>query len=214
MPSNELLLTLIAAALLVAYLPGPGLLYAAAQTIGRGRKAGLMAACGLHVGGYFHVGASAAGLSAVFHAIPTMYLVVKFIGAAYLVLLGLRMIRRSLTGCNEHMERVVVDNLKSGRRAFLESVTVEALNPKTALFFIAFLPQFVDPSAAFPVWVQFFILGVIVNVILSSADLLCVFFAGIVVERLRESGRISNYMERVGGGILVGLGLHLAVQRN
>ena len=103
---------------------------------------------------------------------------------------------------------------KSGRHAFVESVTVEVLNPKTAFFFIAFLPQFVDPSAAFPIWLQFLILGTAVNVILASADLVCVYVAGIIVDRLRQSNRIARIMEGLGGGILVGLGVHLAFQRN
>ena len=213
MPSSDLLLALLAATLLFAYMPGPALLYAAAQTVARGRKAGLMAAFGLHIGGYIHVAAAAAGLSALFHAVPSMYLVVKLVGAGYLVLLGSKMIWRAFK-----VEKGVVNPMatshKSGRRAFAESVTVEVLNPKTALFFIAFLPQFVDPAAAYPIWLQFLILGTIVNVILASADLVCVYFAGIIVDRLRQSNRIARVMEGLGGGILVGLGAHLALLRN
>ncbi len=92
MPSSDLMLALFAATVLFAYMPGPALLYAAAQTVARGRKAGLMAAFGLHIGGYLHVGAAAAGLSALFHAVPSMYMIVKVVGAGYLVLLGAKMI--------------------------------------------------------------------------------------------------------------------------
>lgn len=194
-------------------MPGPALLYAAAQTVARGRKAGLMAAFGLHIGGYLHVGAAAAGLSALFHAVPSMYMIVKVIGASYLVWLGTKMIWRAFTVEKETLNPVTF-SLKSGRRALIESVTVEALNPKTALFFIAFLPQFVDPSASFPIWLQFLILGTIVNVILASADLVCVYFAGIIVDKLRQSSRIARVMEGLGGGILVVLGANLALQRN
>lgn len=213
MPSSDLMLALFAATLLFAYMPGPALLYAAAQTVARGRKAGLMAAFGLHIGGYLHVVAAAAGLSALFHAVPSLFMIVKVAGAGYLVLLGARMLWRAFRIEKEVLNPIAASQ-KSGRRGFMESVTVEVLNPKTALFFIAFLPQFVDPSASFPIWLQFLILGTIVNVILASADLVCVFFAGIIVDKLRQSNRIARIMEGLGGGILVGLGVHLAFLRN
>ena len=213
MPSSDLLLALLATAFLVAYIPGPALLYAAAQTLARGRKAGLLAALGLHVGGLVHVVAAAAGLSALFHAVPALYVIVKIIGAGYLILIGLTMIRQAWAA---HMARLQpgAPSQKSGRRAFIESVAVEVLNPKTALFFIAFLPQFVDSGAAFPVWMQLLILGIMVNIVLSSADLVCVFFAGVVVHKLRHSSRVSRLMGGLGGTGLVGLGVHLALQKN
>ena len=213
MPSSDLLLALLATAFLVAYIPGPALLYAAAQTLARGRKAGLLAALGLHVGGLVHVVAAAAGLSALFHAVPALYVIVKIIGAGYLILIGLTMIRQTWA---VHMARLQpgAPSQKSGRRAFIESVAVEVLNPKTALFFIAFLPQFVDSGAAFPVWMQLLILGIMVNIVLSSADLVCVFFAGVVVHKLRHSSRVSRLMGGLGGTGLVGLGVHLALQKN
>jgi threonine/homoserine/homoserine lactone efflux protein len=103
---------------------------------------------------------------------------------------------------------------KTARRAFLESVTVEVLNPKTALFFLAFLPQFVDATAAYPVWLQFVILGTIVNLIFSSADIVCVLMAGAILNRLRASSHVRSLMQRAGGTVLVGLGLHLAFQKS
>ncbi len=213
MPSSELLYALLAATLLVAYMPGPGLIYTAAQTLARGRKAGLFAAFGLHIGGYVHVIAAAAGLSALFHAVPSMYLAVKLIGAGYLVLIGARMIWQAVVTENKELNSVE-SSVARGHKAFVQSVLVEVLNPKTALFFIAFLPQFVDPSASFPVWMQFIILGTFVNIMLSSADLLCVLFAGIVVDKLRTSSRLSRVMEGLGGSILVGLGVNLGLQQS
>jgi len=213
MPSSELMLAFVAATTLFAYMPGPALLYAAAQTVARGRRAGLMSALGLHVGGYFHVIAAAAGLSALFHAIPSLYLVVKAIGAGYLIWLGLRMLWRA-GGLGRNAANPIAASRKSGRRAFVESVTVEILNPKTALFFIAFLPQFVDPAASFPIWFQFLILGTMANVILASADLVCVYFAGAIVDKLRRSNRAAKVMEGLGGGILIVLGANLALQRS
>ena len=213
MPSSELLLAFFAATLLFAYMPGPALLYAAAQTVARGRKAGMMAAFGLHIGGYFHVIAAAAGLSTLFHAVPTLYLAVKIIGACYLAWLGFAMIRRAIRG-SARLEIPTIVSEKSTRRALVESITVEVLNPKTALFFIAFLPQFVDPAATFPIWVQFLVLGTIANIVLASADLVCIFFAGTLVDKLRTSNRTARFMETAGGAILVGLGANLVLQRN
>jgi len=210
MPSIDLLLAFLAATAVFAYMPGPAMLYAAAQTVARGRRSGLLASLGIHLGGYIHVIGAAAGLSVLFHAVPTLYMLVKLAGAGYLVWLGIMLIvRRAETGGVG-----VATDQKSGRRAFVESITVEVLNPKTAIFFIAFLPQFVDAAATLPVWAQFLILGTIVNVMFSSADLFCVALAGAVTERLRRSGRAQRLMRRIGGGVLVGLGVHLASQRS
>lgn len=196
-------------AALFAFIPGPAMLYAAARTLAGGRRAGLMAVLGLHLGCYVHVFAAAAGLSVLFEAIPTLYLAVKLAGAAYLVWLGLSMIR-SRPANDADLPPI---RAKSGRRAFFESITVEVLNPKTAIFFLAFLPQFVDAAAAFPLWLQLTILGVIINVMFSLADVVCVGLAGLVVERLKRSGRAQRWIRRAGGTILVGLGTHLALQR-
>lgn len=209
MPSTELLIAFIATTAVFAYIPGPAMLYAAAQTLARGRWSGLMASLGIHLGGYVHVAAATACLSVVFHAVPTLYMAVKLAGAAYLVLLGIAMFR-ARTDSDASMPEI---SAKSARRAFAESVAVEVLNPKTAIFFLAFLPQFVDPSAALPVWVQFAILGTVVNLMFSSADIACVFLAGALLERLRRSGRARRLMQRMGGALLVGLGTHLALQR-
>lgn len=102
---------------------------------------------------------------------------------------------------------------KSGRRAFIESVTVEILNPKTALFFVAFLPQFIEASASLPVWLQFVILGTIVNLTFSSADIVCVMLAGAMISKLRQSRSAQRLVQRAGGTMLVGLGTHLALQK-
>ena len=213
MPSTEVLAAFLAAAAIFAYMPGPAMLYTAAQTIARGRWSGLMASLGIHLGGYVHVLAAAAGLSVLFHAVPLLYLIVKLAGAAYLIWLGVCLIRSKAQRETAAPQFGPVIEPKSGRRAFLESVTVEVLNPKTALFFLAFLPQFVEASAAFPVWVQFLVLGTIVNLMFSSADLVCVALAGALMTRLRRSGQAQRVLRRVGGGLLVGLGLHLAFQR-
>jgi threonine/homoserine/homoserine lactone efflux protein len=208
MASTEVLLTFLATAALFAYMPGPAMLYATAQTLARGRLAGLMATLGIHLGGYAHVAAAAAGLSLLFHAVPPLFLAVKLAGAAYLVWLGVGMFRAA----GGHAEAPVIA-AKSARRAFWESVTVEVLNPKTAIFFLAFLPQFADPAAALPMWAQLLVLGTFVNLMFTSADVALVLLAGSLGTRLARGGGIRRRLGRAGGGILVGLGVRLAMER-
>jgi threonine/homoserine/homoserine lactone efflux protein len=209
MPSLDLLLAFAAATAVFAYMPGPAMLYTAAQTIARGRRAGLMAALGVHLGGYVHVLGAAFGLSVIFKLVPEAYMAVKIAGAVYLVWLGIGIIRRRLDGGT-----LQEPPAKSARRAFFESISVEVLNPKTAIFFLAFLPQFVDPAASLAVWLQFLILGIVVNLAFSSADLVCIVLASSMVRRLKASGWGERLARWTGGTLLIGLGLRLAFDRD
>ncbi len=209
MPPLDHLLPFVAATLVFAYIPGPAILYTAAQTLARGRAGGLMAALGIHAGGYFHVMAAAFGLSAVFRYVPELYLAVKIIGALYLIWLGIGVIRGKLDA--DALPRI---GDKGARRAFIESVTVEMFNPKAAIFFLAFLPQFVDPAAGLPVWAQFLALGTIVNLTFSSADLLTIFLTSAVLSRVRRAGVAERVARWIGGSLLIGLGARLAVSRD
>lgn len=208
MPNADLMAAFLLAAVIFAAMPGPAMIYAAARTLAGGRAAGLMAGLGIHLGGWVHVGAAALGLSAVFHAVPPLFLAVKLAGAAYLVWLGLQMLRARDTGATTPVLR-----RQTPAAAFRQSVAVEVLNPKTALFFLAFLPQFVDPAAALPLWAQFLILGAIVNGMFTAADLVAVFAASTVARGLARSARVQVWLQRAGGAILVGLGLKLATDR-
>ena len=214
MPSLELLAAFFVATAIFAYMPGPAMLYAAAQTIARGRRAGWLAALGIHVGGYAHVLAAALGLAVLFEAVPTLYTAVKLAGAAYLIWLGVRMIltRDAVHDPSEALAAATATD-KTARRAFWESTLVEVLNPKTAIFYVAFLPQFTDPAAALPVWAQLAILGTVVNVMFSSADVLCVVLADRVTAALRRSAAAGRWVRRAGGSILVGLGVNLGLSR-
>ena len=127
MASWETLFAFATLTMLVAYFPGPALLYTAAQTISHGRKAGLMAMLGIHLGCYLHVFAAAFGLSAVFKHVPELYMAVKLVGALYLVWLGIGMIRTKLAAQDAEM---AVAPSKTVRRALLDSFIVEVLNPK------------------------------------------------------------------------------------
>ena len=103
---------------------------------------------------------------------------------------------------------------KTTKRAFWDSATVEILNPKTALFYIAFLPQFSDVTAALPIWAQLLILGTVVNIMFSSADAICVILASKILKLLKGSGTVTRWTQRVGGSILIGLGLRLAISHD
>lgn len=208
MPGMELLIAFFMATLIFGYMPGPALLYTAARTLAGGRRDGWQAAFGLHVGGYLHVFAAAFGLAILFEAVPVLYTVLKLLGAVYLIWLGVRLL---MLQSDEPQD---LSQGKPARRAFWQSAAVEMLNPKTALFYLAFLPQFTDPAAAFPIWLQFLILGTVVNIVFSSADVLCVLLADRVAGWMRGPDKPARWMQRVGGGVLIGLGVKLAFGRS
>lgn len=209
MPPIEILVTFFLATSIFAYMPGPSTLYAAAQTIARGQRAGWFATLGIHLGGYVHVIAAAVGLAFLFEAVPTMYLALKLAGAAYLIWLGVKMFlsnQKVDTGTDP-------SEGKSVKRAFWESVSVEVLNPKTAMFYVAFLPQFADSGGAFPIWAQLLVLGTVVNIMFSSADALCVILADKVAALFKSSGSANRIAQRLGGSVLVALGFNLALDK-
>lgn len=208
MPSIEILIAFFITTTMFAYIPGPAMIYVSAQTLARGQKAGLMASLGIHLGGYFHVGLVACGLAAVLALVPQVYFVIKVAGACYLIFLGAMLIFRR----DEKPEKPTGKDKEAGR-AFLESMIVEVLNPKTAIFFLAFLPQFVDLGAAWPVWVQMIILATVANILFSSADLFCVVFAGLVAKKLQSTGFGVKIAKMAAGSFLVLLGGKLALDR-
>jgi threonine/homoserine/homoserine lactone efflux protein len=140
MPSSELLIAFFTAAAIFAFIPGPGMIYAAAQTLAGGRK--------------------------------------------------------------------------TGKRALLEGITVEKLNTKSAMFFLAFLPQFTDPAASLPVWAQFLVLGSTVHLMFALGDVVGVLLASGVVARVGRADRVQRAVQQAGGGILVALGLRLALHKD
>ena len=209
MPSFELLVGFAVTTAIFAYTPGPAMLFVMAQTLAYGRSGGLKAALGVHVGGYAHVLAASFGLSAIFVHVPLAYMAVKFAGAAYLVWLGIDLIRKR----NQPLDVPKVAGRRRGS-AFLQSVSVEILNPKAAIFFIAFLPQFVDPSAGAPLWPQLLVLGTIVNIAFSSADVISVLLTSKILSHINVTQAGARVARTIGGTILMGLGARLAFDRN
>lgn len=208
MAPTELLFAFLVSTALFAFIPGPAMIYAAARTLAGGRRAGLMAALGVHVGGYAHVIAAATGLTLLFHAVPMLYAAVKLAGAAYLLFMGWRLATAAAPATTAR------PTAQTPRRAFAESIAVEVLNPKTAIFFLAFLPQFVAADAALPVSVQLLLLGVVTNLMFSLADIFAVLMASTVLSRVGASPSLGRWLRRAAGTLLIGLGLRLAFERS
>jgi threonine/homoserine/homoserine lactone efflux protein len=193
-----------AAALALAVVPGPAVLYIVAQSVDQGRLAGLVSALGIGVGGLVHVVAATIGLSSLLASSATAFTIVKYAGAAYLVILG---IRRLLT--RETVENDVARAPRTQRRLFTDGVVVNVLNPKTALFFIAFLPQFVDPGAD-RASLQILALGLVFVVIALSSDSLWALAAGTAGAWLKRSRWYLGVKRWMTGTVFVALGLSTA----
>jgi len=172
MPSLETLITFTIICVLLGLSPGPSNLYVIARSVAQGLQAGMVAAFGLATGGLVHVLAAVLGLSVLFTTMPVLYTGVKLVGAAYLIWLGISSWRKH-DAVNPAGTR---SGLKSLGRIYRESIIVEITNPKTALFFIALLPQFVDPALG-PVSWQLLVLGVVITLTAIPCDLLVALFS-------------------------------------
>lgn len=206
MPDAATFLLFLTAALAVAVTPGPGIFYVLTRSLKGGRAEGIASSFGNSLGGLVHVLAAALGLSALLMTSATAFTIVKFAGAAYLVYLGVR----ALLGCDDALGAPTPEGAPSrSTEAFYQGIVAEALNPKAALFFLAFLPQFVNPQG--PVALQILLLGCI-SVLLNTAVDLCVAgFAGPIGRRMRESVRFRRGQRVFSGCALIGLGAYLAV---
>ncbi len=198
-------LLFLAAASIIALSPGPGIFYVAARTLAGGRGEGLASSFGTGIGGLVHVIAGAVGISALVMASAEGFTLLKIAGALYLVWLGIKTVREARVDVPAAMPAV------GTMRAFREGIVVEALNPKTAAFFLAFLPQFVDPAAS-AVWLQFVGLG-LVSVILNTAVDVLVVLAASRARTVALSRPTLLRRLRTGSGLVIaslGLGLLFA----
>ena len=205
MPSTEVLIAFTAAALLMNISPGPSNLYVMARAIAQGTKGGVVAAMGLAAGSLVHVAATALGLSAIFANSPTLYLIIKLMGAAYLMYLGITYWKTKGSGGNEKVKRPKKKSLFS---VFQQSVIVEVTNPKTALFFIALLPQFVVPESG-PVSQQLLILGIIVTISALPCDILVAVSSSKISNWLLKHERAQQIQDRISGSILFAMGAYI-----
>jgi threonine/homoserine/homoserine lactone efflux protein len=205
MLSFHAFLLFLAAALLVAMTPGPGILYIVARTLAGGRREGLASSVGLGLGGLVHVFGGAVGLSALIMASAAAFTLLKIAGALYLIWLGLKTWREARA-----IEPTEVQTT-GARRAFREGIVVEALNPKTAAFFLAFIPQFVDPSA--DIAAQFIVLGLISVALNTSADLVVTYWAAKARAGLARRPSFVTSTRQASGVIMCGLGTTLLLAR-
>lgn len=200
------LLAYLTAAAVLVLIPGPGTAWIVAQTLAGGTSRGVQAALGLETATLVHALAAGLGLSAVLAASAMAFEVLKYAGAAYLIWLGIKAWRGGDTPAMEPGVALPV----SARRVYLRSVMTGVLNPKVALFFLAFLPQFVRPERG-SVWLQFLILGTLLSVIGFAHSLVLSFAIGRLGRRFnRDAGR---WKQRLMGTVFIGLGLRLAVQQ-
>lgn len=205
MPTPRTLVMVALAGLALSASPGPSMLYVLSRSVGQSRSAGLASAAGLAVGGILLAVAAALGLAAVFRYSPTVYTATKLAGAAYLIYLGAGMlIEKDSTG-QPALEQVRNASLF---RTFWQGILVEALNPKTLLFFIAFLPPFVDPHRG-SITGQMLLLGALVPLTAVPSDLVVAFAGGTLAQRLSERRKAARALAWLGALILIALGLHI-----
>ena len=200
---SSLLLFVTGAAILLV-IPGPAVFYIVSRSVGHGRAAGLVSAMGIAAGTLFHLAAATLGLSALLASSALAFQFVKYLGAAYLVYLGIRVLRSDVT--------LVLEAANGERQLahiFGHGVLVNLLNPKTALFFLAFLPQFVEPARGHAT-LQIFQLGVLFALMGWCSDSMWALLAGSVAERIRGSVRLRRTQGNLSGGALIALGLATA----
>lgn len=205
MPSIEVLIAFTAAAFLLNISPGPSNLYVMARAIAQGTRGGVVAAMGLAVGVMVHVVATVLGLSAIFSHSPALYTAVKLAGAAYLIYLGVTHWKTNGSGKSDKITKFKEKPLLA---VFRQSIIVEVTNPKTALFFIALLPQFVVPGSG-PVSQQLLIFGIIVTISALPCDIFVAFSSSKVSNWLVRHERAQQIQDRISGSILFSMGAYI-----
>jgi threonine/homoserine/homoserine lactone efflux protein len=206
MPAPETLLVFSLAALVLVAVPGPNLIYIATRSLGQGRRAGVASALGVETGTLVHIAAAAVGLSALIASSGTAFEVVRYAGAAYLVYLGVRTLLRR----EEHRLDPAATASPRLRRAYVEGVLVNVLNPKVALFFLAFLPQFVDPARGSAAE-QILVLGLVLCALGCAVDMAYAFAAGAVGGWLRRRPGFARRQGYVTGSVYLALGVAAAL---
>jgi threonine/homoserine/homoserine lactone efflux protein len=194
------------AALILAAVPGPGIFYVAARTLSGGSMVGVASTAGTAFGGIVHVIAGGIGVSAIILASAQLFAALKFCGALYLVWLGIRTFRDAGTLA------LAQESHGGARRAFYEGILVEALNPKTAAFFLAFIPQFIDSAGADPV-LEFVVLGLISVALNTVADIVVIAFAAATRTQFTARPQLLRRLQQGSGVFIAGLGISLALVR-
>ena len=195
----------IVSGLLLNLTPGPDTLYILGRTASQGWRGGALAALGIGAGCFVHIFAAAAGLSALLAASATAFTLLKWIGAAYLVYVGISMLRAR----TQTLEQAPALQAAALRTVFLQGFLTNALNPKVALFFLAFLPQFIDPGAANKA-LAFVFLGLVFNFNGTLWNLFVAWSAAGLAQRLRRAERVTLWLNRTVGAMFLYFGVRLA----
>jgi threonine/homoserine/homoserine lactone efflux protein len=212
MPDLSQFLLYLTAALLLAVTPGPGIFYVAARSLAGGRAEGIASSFGTALGGMMHVLAGALGVSALVLASAELFTALKWLGATYLVWLGLRTIIAARRDAVRDMAGADPAPAMGAGRAFREGVVVEALNPKTAAFFLAFIPQFLDPDAGM-VALPFILLGSISVALNTLADLVVAIGASHIRETAAMRPGFIRRLREFSGASMIALGAGLALAK-
>jgi threonine/homoserine/homoserine lactone efflux protein len=202
------LLLFLTAAVLLAVAPGPGMLYVLSRSLAGGKREGVLSALGTYLGGMVHVFAAALGVSVILARSAAAFATVKYAGAAYLCFLGVQMILDT----RKPEDHAAPDFPAPGvaiRNPLWQGVATEVLNPKTALFFLSFIPQFVHRAAGH-IFLQFVVLGTISVILNTSADLVVISLARPLGKKIRSSAVFRRRQRTVTGAIMIGLGTYLA----
>jgi len=205
MPAPTTFALFAAATVVLLVVPGPAVLYIVTRSVAHGRAAGLVSVLGIHTGSLVHVAFAAVGVSALLSASATAFTAVRYAGAAYLVFLGLRKLLGRAAGNDALAEPAAA----TPRRLFAQGAVVNVLNPKTAIFFLAFLPQFVNPARG-PVALQIAVLGACFIALGILSDGSYALLASALAGRLRRTPRAGRAIDRSSGVMLVGLGAYAA----
>jgi threonine/homoserine/homoserine lactone efflux protein len=205
MPSSHSIILFMVSALALNLSPGPSILYILSRSIGQGREAGLVSVLGLATATLIHAMAAALGLSTLFVYSPVAFAVVKYLGAAYLIYLGVA----TLLSRNTPQPARAAVPVKLAA-IYRQGVVTDLLNPKVALFFIAFLPQFVDPASGSPA-LQILFFGLLFHVTGVPVNLLVALAGGRLAALLARRPNWARVQNWISGAVLVGLGLRLAL---
>jgi threonine/homoserine/homoserine lactone efflux protein len=212
MPDIAQLALYFTAAFLLAITPGPGIFYVAARVLAGGRAEGVASSIGTGLGGMVHVVAGSLGVSVVVLASAELFTALKLVGAAYLVWIGFRTFRTARSEAATVLNGGAVEPAIGPQRAFREGVLVEALNPKTAAFFLAFIPQFVDPTGGHMA-LQFVMLGFVSVALNTLADVVVAFAASRIREGAAARPALIRRLREASGAATIALGLGLALAK-
>jgi threonine/homoserine/homoserine lactone efflux protein len=199
----------LTAALLLAIAPGPGMLYVLARSLAGGKREGVLSALGTFLGGMVHVLAAALGVSVILARSAIAFSIVKYAGAGYLCYLGVRMLLDARRDNGSQLQSLSQESSVVARNPLWQGIATEVLNPKTALFFLSFIPQFVSRANG-NMFFQFVLLGTISVCLNTSADLVVILMAGPLGNKIRSSARFRRRQRSLTGAVMIGLGTYLA----